>query len=138
MSQNAEAPRFPRDGEIVIDICRELDEDAVVAPSLVQLSGGMEEARAVACGRGDVKVASDRSADLLNHLVALRRLGEVLGDGDVVTGLDALEKLDHRLLRRRRLAKGQVVLSKLAAGAILLEQLLGVVLRFLHVRLVEG
>ena len=96
----------------------------------------MKEARAVAGRGGDVELARDGLADSGDDLVALRRRGDVLGERDVVARLRGGEQRRDSVGGVRD--RDEVGIVQLAARLVLLEQALGVVLRLLHVRLVEG
>src|SRR5437763_4244497 len=135
-AQHAEAESLAGDGHVLAAAAGELQEHAVVRAAFVQLTGGVEEARAVAGGGGDAQLARDGLADGGDGLVARRTRRDVLGERDVIARLDFRQQrgdgvgiagVDLRAGERHRPLRLE-----------LLEQLPGVVLRLLHVRLIEG
>src|SRR5947209_3689701 len=68
---------------------RQLYEDAVRRSALVQLSGRVKEARAVAGRRCDAQLIAQRGANLPQDVVVLVSLLNVSEQRDVITGFDS-------------------------------------------------
>src|SRR5688572_26500688 len=85
--ERAEAEGLPRHRQVVAAVDGQLDEEAVLRPSLVQLPGRVEEARAEAAGGGEPGRVPHRAlqlAQLGRELVVRRDVGE---QRHVVSGL---------------------------------------------------
>ena len=119
--QAREAEVAPGDRQLVAGVVHDLQEEAVVRAALVELAGGVEVARPEAV-RDDVPALA-RTIDELLHLVDARRVDERL-DAHVVALLRLREQFLERALRLE---------LDVAAG----EHLVGLVLRRLHVGLIE-
>src|ERR1039457_1284792 len=116
----------------------------------------MEEARPIAAGGRHFLFIAHSDADLLQQALVVVQLFDVLGDREVVARLDPREMRGNDLLHRRaassqQIASGfvtedahrflgddQLLLPQRTVLHIPAEQTLGVVLRFLHIGLIEG
>ena len=127
-------------GDVAPRSAGELEEHAVVAAAFVQLAGRVEEARAVAARRGDAQLARDRLADRGELLVARDRLAEVLASArrsrpaSRCASSVAIASVSRHCTRLPGRAAAPVIVPFSVNSA---SSALRVVLRLLHVRLIE-
>ena len=85
-----------------LGVVQQLQEHALRRAALVQLAGGVQEARAVAERRRRVRRVADRGAQLLDGLVDLGRRREVAHDREVVRRPELARAAPSARRRRRR------------------------------------
>jgi hypothetical protein len=72
--------------EIFAIVCREMDKDAGVGPSFVQLSRGVQKPRTIAKHRGDPVAISDADSYVLQCVMDKIGMGKISVNRDIITG----------------------------------------------------
>src|SRR5271165_6149713 len=135
--EHTEGKLLARDVHIIDVAGRDLDEYSGVRTALVELPGGVQEARAVTSGGCDFLLVADGDANLQQQGVVIVQLFDELSHRKVIAGIDARNMGGDDVLQRRASAAQRITgirVTKYAQGVVRDDQALlreGAVLRVL-------